>query len=176
MGYFLPFYTPNNPKNQNFTKMNKIPGDIIILHMCTKNYDHMMYGSWDMMCNRPRDRLTDKLALGKKPWEQGWCSLRPWKDNTCLQFLGWTWLYRKFSHQSVEKKKICEPSCVRGIMYFIIRLALLEYSFPFLILVCYIRLVYRTSNFQIDAIALASSVKDILASAALVKQQACVVS
>ena len=61
-------------------------------------------------------------------------------------------------------------------MHLIIQLALLEYSFPFLILVCYIRLVYRTSNFQIDAIALASSVKDILASAALVKQQACVVS
>ena len=23
-------------------------GDIIILQMCTKNYDQMMYGSWDM--------------------------------------------------------------------------------------------------------------------------------
>ena len=23
----------------------KTPGDIIILHMCTKNYDQMMYGS-----------------------------------------------------------------------------------------------------------------------------------
>ena len=85
--------------------MNKIPGDIIILHMCTKNYDHMMYGSWDMMCDRWRDRLTDKLELGKKPWERGWYSLRPWKENTCLHFLGWTWLYKKFSYQSVEKKK-----------------------------------------------------------------------
>ena len=36
---------PPNPKNQNFTKMKKRPGDIIILHMCTKNYDHMMYSS-----------------------------------------------------------------------------------------------------------------------------------
>ena len=43
--HFLPFYPPNNPKNQNFEKMNKIPEDIIILHMCTKNCDQMMYGS-----------------------------------------------------------------------------------------------------------------------------------
>ena len=52
MGYFLPFYPPNSPKNQNFEKMKKNPGDIIILHMCTKNYDQMMYGSWDMVHDR----------------------------------------------------------------------------------------------------------------------------
>ena len=52
MGYFLPFYPPNSPKNQNFEKMNKMRGDIIILHMCTTNYDQMMYGSWDMVCDR----------------------------------------------------------------------------------------------------------------------------
>ena len=28
--------------------MKKFPGDIIILHMCTKNRNHMMYGSWDL--------------------------------------------------------------------------------------------------------------------------------
>ena len=37
---FCPF---NRPKNQNLKKMKKTPGDIIILRMCTKNYDHMMY-------------------------------------------------------------------------------------------------------------------------------------
>ena len=36
---------PNNPKNQNFEKMKKTLGDIMILHKCTKNYDQMMYGS-----------------------------------------------------------------------------------------------------------------------------------
>ena len=25
----------------------KIAGDIIILHMCTKNYNHMRHSSWD---------------------------------------------------------------------------------------------------------------------------------
>ena len=52
MGHFLHFYSPNSPKNQNFEKMKKKPGDIIILHNCTKNYDQMMYGSWDMVRDR----------------------------------------------------------------------------------------------------------------------------
>ena len=31
---------PNSPKNENLKKKKKkMPGDIIILHMCTKNYD-----------------------------------------------------------------------------------------------------------------------------------------
>ena len=56
---------------------------------------------------------------------------------------------------------------VWGFMRFITQSALLDYSFLFLILVsyislvfCYIRLVYRTSNFQIVAIALTSLVKE----------------
>ena len=32
--------------------MTKKPIDIIILHMCTLNENHMMYGSWDMECDR----------------------------------------------------------------------------------------------------------------------------
>ena len=38
---FLPFHPPNNPQNQNFEKMKKASGGVIILHMCTKNQDHM---------------------------------------------------------------------------------------------------------------------------------------
>ena len=37
---FLPFYPPNNLENQNFEKMTKKPGDIIMLHMCTINENH----------------------------------------------------------------------------------------------------------------------------------------
>ena len=46
------FYPPDNPENQNFEKMKKASGDVITLHMCTKNHNHMMYASWDMECNR----------------------------------------------------------------------------------------------------------------------------
>ena len=48
LDHFLPFYPPNNLKNQNFEKMKETLGDIIILHKCTINNIHMMYGSWDM--------------------------------------------------------------------------------------------------------------------------------
>ena len=36
LDYFLPFYPPNSLKNENFKKMKKAPGDVIILHKCTK--------------------------------------------------------------------------------------------------------------------------------------------
>ena len=45
LGHFLAFYPPNDPENQNFEKMKKMPGDIILLHMCTTNEDHMIYDS-----------------------------------------------------------------------------------------------------------------------------------
>ena len=50
LDYFLPFYAPpNNQENQNSKKkkkkVKKIPGDIIILHMCTIHEDHTMSGS-----------------------------------------------------------------------------------------------------------------------------------
>ena len=51
-GQFFAHLPPKNPKNHNFEKMKKRPGDIIILHKCTKNHDHMPYCSWDMAHDR----------------------------------------------------------------------------------------------------------------------------
>ena len=49
---FFPYYPPpphhalpNNPKKQILKKRKKIPGDIIILHMCTINENYVMHGS-----------------------------------------------------------------------------------------------------------------------------------
>ena len=50
----LPFWTILCPftslttRKSKFWKNKKEPGDIIILHMCIINDNHMMYGSWDM--------------------------------------------------------------------------------------------------------------------------------
>ena len=50
-GPFFALYHPNDSENQNFEKMKKkkktttTHGDIIILHMCTINVNHMVYGS-----------------------------------------------------------------------------------------------------------------------------------
>ena len=52
LGYFLPFYPPNSPKNENIKEMKNMTGDIIILHTCTLNYDHRLYCSWDMAHDR----------------------------------------------------------------------------------------------------------------------------
>ena len=46
-------------------KKKKMPGNII-LHMHTRNYDHMIHGSWDIMHNRrtdgQMDRWTEKVT------------------------------------------------------------------------------------------------------------------
>ena len=52
LDHFLPFYPIGNTKNQNFEKMKKTPGDIIISHKCTINNNHMMYDSWDLKHTR----------------------------------------------------------------------------------------------------------------------------
>ena len=52
LDHFLPFYPPNNPKNQYFLKTKQTSGYTIILHMCTINDNHMIYGSWDIEHDR----------------------------------------------------------------------------------------------------------------------------
>ena len=62
LGLFFSLLPPpkkTQPKNQNFKKEKKVPGDIIISHMCTKNNDQMMYGSWDMVRERRTDGKSD---------------------------------------------------------------------------------------------------------------------
>ena len=44
-GPFPALLPPSNPKNQNFERMQKLPGDIIILHRCNINENHMTHGS-----------------------------------------------------------------------------------------------------------------------------------
>ena len=60
-GPFLPFYHTNNLKNQNFENMKKISGDIIILHFCNTNDNHMMYGFRDMECDRQNFVIFDQF-------------------------------------------------------------------------------------------------------------------
>ena len=47
MGHYLPFYTPSSKPKKS--KEKTIAGDIIILHKCAKNHNHMRYSSWDTM-------------------------------------------------------------------------------------------------------------------------------
>ena len=50
---FGPLPTPtNNPENLNFEKMKKESGDVIILNLCNKKHNQMMYAHSDIDCNR----------------------------------------------------------------------------------------------------------------------------
>ena len=47
LDHFLPFLSPNNPKNNNSDKIKQTTQVIIILYMCTINENHMMrYEAW----------------------------------------------------------------------------------------------------------------------------------
>ena len=55
-GLFFALLPPEPPKKTKYKKKKKkkhthTPGDII-LHMCAKNHDHMLYCYWDMACGR----------------------------------------------------------------------------------------------------------------------------
>ena len=59
---FRPFFAilpTNSPQIKIQKTEKKTPEDIIFLHMCTKNYDQIMYGSWDMVRIGRMDRKTD---------------------------------------------------------------------------------------------------------------------
>ena len=52
-------------------KWKKTPANIIILHMCTRNDNHMIYGSWDMEHNRKSYilRWVSHLKISDKEYE-----------------------------------------------------------------------------------------------------------
>ena len=53
IGNYVPITPPllKTWKIRILKKWKKIAGYIIILHMCTKNYNHLRYGSWDTEWN-----------------------------------------------------------------------------------------------------------------------------
>ena len=58
-GLFFALFPPHTKKSENFKKMKKKPRDIIILRKYTKNHDHMLCCSWDMV----RDRCNCYFGL-----------------------------------------------------------------------------------------------------------------
>ena len=88
-GPFFDLLLPDNPENQKFEKKKKAPGDIIILHMCTINDNHMMYGSRDMEHNR-----QNVLSF----WNN-FCPFTPLTTQKIkIKKKKSTWRYRHFTH------------------------------------------------------------------------------
>ena len=90
-------------KNKILKKIKTAHGDIIILHKCAKNHDHMLYCSWDMAhdtCNYfsfwaifcPFPPVTAQKTKISKKWKKCWeissfyiCVPKLWLDD--VQFL-----------------------------------------------------------------------------------------
>ena len=49
---FCPFYHPNNLEKSKSWRNEKTIRDVVLLHMCTINEDHTVYGSWDIRHGR----------------------------------------------------------------------------------------------------------------------------
>ena len=65
--YFGPFFAllpppPNIPENQNFEKMEKA-SDVIILNLCNKKHDHMMYAYSDIECLHRQNVLSFQVIF-----------------------------------------------------------------------------------------------------------------
>ena len=82
---FLAFWTIfcSFTKKSQFEKIKKTPKNIIILHMCTINDNHIMCGYWNTMCNRqyflsfwtifcPFTPLTTQKIKILKKWKKAW--------------------------------------------------------------------------------------------------------
>ena len=80
LGHFLPFYPPNDPENQNFEKMKKMPGDVVLLHLCNINEDYMIYEFW----NKRHDRIFCHFGpffARWSPWHLKTKILKNWKKD-----------------------------------------------------------------------------------------------
>ena len=67
--------------------MKIFAADIIILQMCTKNHNHMMYGSWDMDCHRQKFLSLWTIFCPFTPlWTQQIKILKKWKHLKILSF------------------------------------------------------------------------------------------
>ena len=69
LGHFCPFNSlpPNNRENQNFEETKKAFGDVIILNLCNKKHDHMMYAYSDMERSHRHIFLSFEAIIGLLP-------------------------------------------------------------------------------------------------------------
>ena len=74
LGHFLTFYP------QNFEKNDKMPRDIILLHMCTIHEDHMMYDFWNIRCKWENFCHSGSFFILSPPWRPGKSNLEKFKN------------------------------------------------------------------------------------------------
>ena len=102
---FCPF-TPLTAQKMKISQKMKAPGDINILHKCTKTHDHRLYCSWDMVLMVENyDYMFLQQFLFKSRWWSWWnISLEKGKSHLKSQLLpGMALLKSQQSFQSQLK-------------------------------------------------------------------------
>ena len=123
-GLFFANLPPSSPKNLNFKKLKKVHGNIIILHTCTKNYDQVMYGSWDMVCDGQMDGRTDwrkkwHIEVGAPPKKH---KITYWMGKpfpiTLMQNQGLNWVILNYARKNLNDESV---KCFNCITYVVTR-------------------------------------------------------
>ena len=109
LDHFLHF---NNLKSQNFEKLKKTFGEIIILHKCSKNYYHMQYCSLDMAHNGfncyfsfgaifcPFTFLTAQKIKILKTWKKWSCYNKCTKNHEHMLYWSWDMVHDRCNYFS----------------------------------------------------------------------------
>ena len=125
---FLHFYPPNNLKNQNFEKIKKQPGDIIILHVCHKwqSYDvwFLRYETWQTEFFVILDHFLSFYPLNN-PKNQ---NLKNWKK--CLEII--TFLGHFLTYIMINENHMIYGSWDMGSMWRTEFFVILDHFCPFI--------------------------------------------
>ena len=98
--HFYPLPILTIPPKKNFEKMKKLAGDIIILHMCTINNNHLIYGSWDI------ERIgTWSFFFGTYGLFTGFKLGKKGSFTECLGFVKY-WFEKTFDTETVQHASI----------------------------------------------------------------------
>ena len=82
LSFWTAIYLLTTRKIKILKKWEDSSGDVIILQMCIKNHDHMMYASWDIECDRqsfvilghvlPFTPLLTRKLKNLRDWKNAW--------------------------------------------------------------------------------------------------------
>ena len=79
--------------------MKKNPGDFILLHMCTINENHMMYGSWNMRSNRHNFlSFWTIFCPFIPPWQPSKTKLLKNEEKKTSRYYPFTYVYHNNDH------------------------------------------------------------------------------
>ena len=125
LGLFFALLSPVTAQKIKISKKwKKAPGYIIILHKCSKTHDHILYCSWDMVCDEyncffsfwatfcpfthPPPPPNPKIKISKK-WKNAWryhnftpAYQKSWLDDVWFLKYGVRWTGRQMDRRTEE--------------------------------------------------------------------------